>query len=56
MPRDQVLALLGEPGTPGASSAAWPVGRLSSQPVDCIYLRIDFDRRGRGTRFYQSLR
>lgn len=54
MSRRRALSLLGEPGRSDGESAAWPVGRLSTARVDCIYLRVEFDRRGRVTRFYQS--
>jgi hypothetical protein len=29
------------------------VTETGAQSVDCIYLRIEFDRQGRATRFYQ---
>lgn len=55
MPREEVLALLGKPGTSDAGTATWPIGVLSTEPVDCIYLRVEFDPRGRATRFHQSV-
>jgi Tol biopolymer transport system component len=56
MSRERVLSALGEPGRSDRGSGVWPVGQLSVERVDCIYLQVDFDRRGRVTRFYQSTR
>lgn len=50
--RERVFSLLGEPGRLDGGSAAWPVERLVGR---CIYLRVEFDGRGRVTRFHQSL-
>jgi hypothetical protein len=50
--RKRVFSLLGEPGRADGGSAAWPVERLVGR---CIYLRVEFNGRGRVTRFHQSL-
>jgi Tol biopolymer transport system component len=54
MPREHLLSLLGDPARAEGQALDWPLGRQSFVRVGCIYLRVEFDRRGRATRFYQQ--
>jgi hypothetical protein len=53
MSRERVLSLLGDPARLRGRALDWPLGQRSYIRVDCIYLRVEFDRRGRATRFRQ---
>lgn len=56
MARNRVVSLLGEPERSTSRWSDWAVGRAtyaSADPIDCIYLRVEFDRRGRAARFRQ---
>ncbi|HEY4620901.1 MAG TPA: PASTA domain-containing protein, partial [Gaiellaceae bacterium] len=53
MSRERVFSLLGDPERSDGRTLDWALGHVSFVRVDCIYLRIEFDRRGRATRFHQ---
>jgi len=53
MSRERVFSLLGDPENSDGRASDWPLGRRSLIRIDCIYFRVEFDRRGRATRFYQ---
>jgi len=54
MSKERVLSFLGDPERSEGRMFDWPLGRTSYVAVDCIYLRVAFDRRGQATRFYQK--
>lgn len=47
MARERVLSLLGDPARAASTWSAWPIGARSLVRVDCIYLRVEFDRAGK---------
>jgi hypothetical protein len=56
MSRNRVVSLLGAPQRSTSLRSDWALGRVTysrADPIDCIYLRVEFDREGRVKRFHQ---
>ncbi len=59
MARGRVVSLLGEPERATSRWSDWALGRTTyshTEPIDCIYLRVEFDQDGRAVRFRQWAR